>query len=53
MEEGKSQGMFENAHYDWSHSVQMVYELGAVWAWGVCEMDQPPMVMYTDVEQAN
>ncbi|KAJ6787189.1 hypothetical protein PWT90_05577 [Aphanocladium album] len=49
VEEGKSKGMFEDAHYDWSHSVQMVYKLGAVWAWGVCEMERPPMVMYTDV----
>lgn len=41
--------MFEDAHYDWPQSVQMAYLPSAVWTWAVCEMAEPPIVLYNDI----
>lgn len=41
--------MFADAHYEWTYSVPMRYDLSAIWAWAVCEEEEPTMVFYTDI----
>lgn len=41
--------MFAAANYGLPYCVPMIYEQSAIWVWGVCEMDHPPFLFYTDV----
>lgn len=41
--------MFADAHYNMRYCTLQVYDLSALWTWAVCDMEEPPILCYTDV----